>query len=344
MNESSGTVLQSGPPRQAPVRRSLRDLMQRAASALATSAAVLAIAACGGGDDEPAARCPPGFTAAGLPTAGYNLAICLLDPGVAVAFDILDYPASVSPGPDDGYTLDLATPGFAMPSPVSLSGLVPGRVDTLGPWGVYVLDTEIVTADAVHEYFVYSFARAPQDPSTPNPAAAALPVEHVDYGMWETGTALFATPEVIGLYGGGWYRALDPKPAPAGDASYAGLVYMTYSSADTGTWANQLLAGVGFGGGTLSGSIDGLAYGGPVPVPLPPLVFASAVVNADGTVSGSVASLPGSLPVAQGRFEGRFSGPDGNEFVARIAVYLPDAPQKIRLAGVLALKKAAPAE
>jgi hypothetical protein len=308
---------------------------RRGGALLAASAALLLAACGGGGGDSP--RCPSGFTAAGEPTQGYNLAVCLVAPGIAQAFDILNYPASITASGDD-YSVSVATPGFTMPSPVLANEVPPGVPQTLGSYGVRLSWKEIIDADSVHEYFVYSFAQPPQDPTTPNPAATVLPMEYADYGTWELATARFATPDVIGLYSGGWILPADPKPAPAAGATYRGLVFLSYVHRDTATYASQELAGVTFAAGQLTGTMNAISYATPVPVSLGSLSFRSVTIGPGGEVMGTIDNGP-AVPSVVGRFEGQFTGPDGEEFVARVALYTPATTIKVRVVGVMALKK-----
>jgi hypothetical protein len=311
----------------------------------AATAALLALAACGGGDAPP--NCPAGFTSAVSPPQGYNLAVCVVNVAVAQAYDILEYGATVEPDGTAAYDMTLANPGFgwAMPSPVELDGSTPARFNAYGGYDVYAVDKRVTVGTVNNDYYVFSFARPPRVGSALPDAATVLPMTHFDYGMWDAERADTATPDIFARYSGGWYAAKNASTAPAATTTYRGLVFFRHVDRDASRYASREITGVTFDAGTgvLSGTIDSFVYT-PTPLPrqvIPRLVFTSVTVDGEGRVSGTVANADG-FPPAQGEFEGRFgglAGGEGDEFVARVSVFLPVSNPPVRAVGFIALKK-----
>lgn len=316
---------------------------------LGVAAVVLALGACGGGSDAPP-NCPAGFTSAVSPPQGYNLAVCVVNLAVAQAYDILEYDTSVEPSSTAEYTLDLANPGFgwAMPSPQDLDDATPARFNSYGAYDVYAVDKRVAVGTVNNDYYVFSFARAPRvDGTLPN-AAQILPMSHFDYGMWDTERADTATPDIFARYSGGWYVATHASTKPTVATTYRGLVFFRHVDRNVSRYASREIAGVTFdpavgADGTLAGSIGILTYT-PTPLPqqvIPPLRFTSVTVDPDGRVTGTLVNADG-FPPAQGEFEGRFgglAGSEGDEFVARVSVFLPVSNPPVRAVGFIALKK-----
>ncbi len=213
---------------------------------------------------------------------------------------------------------------------------------------MYSVDKRITVGTVNNDYYVFSFARPPRVGSGLPDAADVPGIIHFDYGMWDAERADTATPDIFARYSGGWYVAKNASTAPTASTTYRGLVFFRHVDRNASRYASLQISGVIFDpavgtDGQISGSIGSLSYT-PTPLPqqvIPPLRFSSVSVSDDGRVSGVVANVPG-FPPAQGEFEGRFgglSGSEGDEFVARVSVFLPVSNPPVRAVGFIALKK-----